>query len=300
MVLKSFAEMQEQLKAAPATKRLAVVNAVDEHTVEAVILAKKQRLVEPVLIGDQSAVIRVLNNFGVNKDEYMLIHANSPVEAAQTAVNLVREKKADSILKGAIQTRDLLKAVVNSQTGIKAQRLLSHVCLNAVPGYHKVLVTTDGAMVLQPSLEEKVLILENALLVLKRIGYTNPKVAVLESNEIVNPKQQDSIDAATIKEWNQAGEIKDCIVEGPISLDLALDKEACIAKGYHSEVGGDADILLCPNLTVANVLTKSLQTIGKAKSAGVIMGALAPIVLVSRASSTEEKLDSIILSLLVS
>ena len=300
MILKDFKQMQDLLKNVSTVKRLAVAHAVDEHTLEAVIEAKQKNLVHPILIGNIKMMHSVLEKLGENKNDYEFIATATPVESAQKAVEIVRLNQADSILKGAVQTRDLLKAVVSSESGIKAQKLLSHVCLNIMDSYHKTIVTTDGAMVLSPSLEEKVLILENALTVLQKLGYTNPKVGVLESNEVVNPKQQDSLDAVMIKEMNQKNDIKNCIIEGPISLDLAMDKDACEIKGYKSAVGGDADILLCPNITVANVLTKAMQTLAKAKSAGVIMGAKVPIVLVSRASSAEEKFNSIILSLLVS
>ena len=300
MILKSFEDMKNMLKDTPSKKKLAVVNAVDEHTVEAVILAKKQKLVSPLLIGDKNSIIKILNKFKEDPADYEIIQVDSPVAAAKKAVELVRNKGADSILKGAIQTSDFMRAVVSSESGIKAQKLLSHVCLNQVDNYHKIIFSTDGAMVLEPTFDEKLLILKNALFVLHKLGYEKPKVGVVESNEIINLKQKNSIEAAKIKDLYEKGEISGCIVEGPISIDLALDKEACRIKKYSSDVAGDVDLLLCQQITVANVIVKSFQTVGNGKVAGVVVGALAPIVLVSRASSTEEKFNSIILSLLVS
>jgi len=299
MPLKDFEEMRVILAQSASKKTLAVVYAMDHHTVEAAVLSKRRGVALPTLIGDHNKMIELLRHFNEEEAGYNLVQADDPVAAAQTAVDLVKKGEADCILKGAVQTGDLMRAVLSGKTGIRNQQVASHVCLLDLPDYHKILVTTDGAMNLSPNMEERIQILNNSLFVLKKLGYTNPKVGVLEANELVNNKVPTSQEAEMMKEMNRRGEIMGCIIEGPISFDLAVDRKACEAKGYKSEVGGDVDILLCPYFTVANAMTKALQTFGKARTSGVVIGAKVPIVLVSRASEAEEKYDSIVLAMLV-
>lgn len=167
--------------------------------------------------------------------------------------------------------------------------IMSHIAMQTVPRYHKMLVTTDGGMLPYPTLEQKKAIVNNAVSALRALGYDRPKVGILASVEEVNPKMPETVDGAALKEMNQKGEIKNCVVEGPISLDLALVKERAVAKGYESEVAGDADILVAPNVHAGNILGKALIEMAGGKMAGVILGAKAPVGLTSRASSTEEK-----------
>ncbi|MDR1920777.1 MAG: phosphate butyryltransferase [Candidatus Adiutrix sp.] len=300
MALKNFAEMRGRL-AGGTKKKMAVAGADDEHSVEAAVLAHKQGLAEPVLVGDGTKIREFLKKLGEQPSKYEIVEAAANKETAEATVVLAREKKVNCILKGGLQTGDLIRAVVNSSTGIKTQELLSHVTILEIPAYHKLLAVTDGAIVPAPDLNQKLMILDNALRVMHGLGYAEPKVGALESNEVVNPKIPSSAEAAAIKEMNRKGEIKDCLIEGPISLDLAVDPKACREKRYQSPVAGDVDLLLCPFITVANAMVKGIQTFGGGtKTAGVVVGASVPIILISRAASAEEKVNSISLAALVS
>lgn len=296
MVIKNFDELIEKVCSFENKKKVAVVAAHDEHTLEAVFKARENNIVDPILIGDKAEINEILNknNYFLN-DEYILDIKNES-DAAYKAVELVNTNKADFIMKGKIQTADLLKAVVDKEKGFRTDRLMSHFVIQEIPSYHKLLVTTDGGMVMYPGLEEKKQIIQNAVNALISIGYEKPKVAVLAAVEKVNPKMPEAIDAAELKKMNEAGEIQNCIIEGPISYDLAMNKESATIKGFNSPVAGDADILVTPNITAGNILGKCLIYSANSKMAGFIVGAKVPIVLTSRGSSSEEKYLSLVLS----
>lgn len=296
MVIKNFDELIKKVCSFENKKKVAVVAAHDEHTLEAVFKARENNIVDPILIGDKAEINDILskNNYFLN-DEYILDIKNES-DAAYKAVELVNTNKADFIMKGKIQTADLLKAVVDKEKGFRTDRLMSHFVIQEIPSYHKLLVTTDGGMVMYPGLEEKKQIIQNAVDTLISIGYEKPKVAVLAAVEKVNPKMPEAIDAAELKKMNEAGEIQNCIIEGPISYDLAMNKESATIKGFNSPVAGDADILVTPNITAGNILGKCLIYSANSKMAGFIVGAKVPIVLTSRGSSSEEKYLSLVLS----
>lgn len=296
MVFKSFSELIENVQSAESKKKVVVVSAQDEHTLEAVFRARKDNIVEPILIGDKAKIKEILEKLNVSLDEGAIIHVEDDAAAAVRAVELIRENKADFIMKGKIQTADLLRAVVNKETGLRTGSVMSHVVIHELPTYHKLLAVTDGGMMMYPNLDEKKQIIENAVNTLVAMGYDNPKVAVLAAVEKVNPKMPESVDAGLLKEMNLRGEIKNCIVEGPISYDLTMSKESAEIKGFDSPVTGDADILIVPNITAGNILGKSLVYSAGAKMAGFIVGAKVPIVLTSRGSTAEEKYLSLVLS----
>jgi phosphate butyryltransferase len=252
--------------------------------------------VEPILVGDKTKIMDILDRLHVGLSEEYIISAENDAEAASIAVQLINEGKADFIMKGKLQTADLLRAVVNKEKGIRTGSVMSHVAILEVPTYHKLIAITDGGMLLYPNLEEKKQIVENAVNTFLAMGYEKPKVAVLAAVETVNPKMPETVDADNLKKMNEHGELKNCIVEGPISYDLTMSKESAEIKGFESKVTGDADILIVPNITAGNILSKGLIYSGGAKMAGFIVGAKVPIVLTSRGSSTEEKYLSIVLS----
>ena len=198
-------------------------------------------------------------------------------------------------MKGLIGTASLLKAVLNKEAELRTNNLLSHVMIYDVPTYHKLLFLTDGGMVPYPELKDKIGIINNSVSVAKSLGIDTPKVAPICAVEVVNPSMQATIDASTLSTMNRRGQIKGCIIDGPLALDNAISKEAAKHKGIVSEVAGEADILLVPNIESGNFLGKSLTYFAKAESAGVIIGAKCPIVLVSRADSFKSKLYSIAL-----
>lgn len=296
MEYKSFDDLIKKVQNLGSKKKVAVVSAQDEHTLEAVFKAKKDNIVEPILIGNKKKIIEILSGLHESVLEESIINVESDSEAAEKAVELINENKADFIMKGKIQTADLLRAVVNKENGLRTGKVMSHIVIHEIPTYHKLLAVTDGGMMMYPSLDEKKQIIENAVSTFLALGYENPKVAVLAAVETVNPKMQESVDADMLKKLNIKGEIKNCIVEGPISYDLTMSKESASIKGFVSPVTGEADIIVVPNITVGNILGKSLVYSAGAKMAGFIVGAKVPIVLTSRGSTSEEKYLSLALS----
>lgn len=296
MEYKSFDDLIKKVQNLDSKKKVAVVSAQDEHTLEAVFKAKKNNIVEPILIGNKKKIIEILSRLHESVLEESIINVESDSEAAEKAVGLINENKADFIMKGKIQTADLLRAVVNKENGLRTGKVMSHIVIHEIPTYHKLLAVTDGGMMMYPSLDEKKQIIENAVSTFLALGYENPKVAVLAAVETVNPKMQESVDADMLKKLNIKGEIKNCIVEGPISYDLTMSKESASIKGFVSPVTGEADIIVVPNITVGNILGKSLVYSAGAKMAGFIVGAKVPIVLTSRGSTSEEKYLSLALS----
>ncbi|HLW10476.1 MAG TPA: bifunctional enoyl-CoA hydratase/phosphate acetyltransferase, partial [Fermentimonas sp.] len=215
------------------------------------------------------------------------------------AINLIRNGKADILMKGLIHTSELLKGVIDKQRGLPIAQLLSHVALFQSPYYHKVFCITDVAMNIAPDLETKVKILKNAVNLFHLLGIENPKVAIAAAVEKVNPKMEATVHAAKIKEMNKNGDIKGCIVDGPLAIDLAINREAAISKGVVSEVAGDCDIVIVPDIEAGNMVYKTLNFLGGAKSAAIITGASVPIVLTSRSDDDETKLHSIALASLL-
>jgi len=296
VIYNDFDQLIEKVKNFPTMKRVAVAAAEDKHTLEAVFKARSEGIVEPILVGNKERIKEIIKSMGESFQDENIHNANDVVESAELAVKLVNENKADFLMKGILETATLLKAVVNKETGLGTGKIMSHFVIQKIPSYHKMLVTTDGGMMMYPTLEQKKAILENAVDTLIAIGYDKPKVAILAAVEKVNPKMPETLDADALAKMNQNGEIKNCIVEGPLSFDIAIDKEIAQIKGFSSEVAGDADILIVPNITAGNILGKSLVVAAKAKMAGFIVGAKVPIVLTSRGSSSEEKYLSIVMS----
>lgn len=296
MELKNFRDLIEKVQKCESKKRVAVAAAQDGHTLEAVFRAAKDKLVEPVLVGNKEKIEEILKELDVDYDISSIISTESDKESAEKTVELINEGKADFIMKGKLQTADLLRAVVDKEKGLRTGRVMSHVAILEVPAYHKLIAVTDGGMMMYPNADEKKQILESAVDVFLAMGYECPKVAVLAAVETVNPKMPEAVDADILKKMNQSEEIKDCIVEGPISFDLTFSKESAEIKGYSSPVTGEADILLAPNITTGNIMSKALIEMAGATMAGMIVGAKVPIVLTSRGASSEEKYLSIVLS----
>ncbi|MGB4607064.1 MAG: bifunctional enoyl-CoA hydratase/phosphate acetyltransferase, partial [Sedimentibacter sp.] len=285
MELKNFKDLIKKVQKNDSIKRVAVAAAHDEHTLEAVFKAAGDKLVEPVLVGNKEKIEEILKKLNLKYEPANIINTESDKEAAEKTVELIHENKADFIMKGKLQTADLLKAVVDKEKGLRTGNVISHVAILEIPAYRKLIAVTDGGMVMYPNLDEKKQILENSVNVFLAMGYECPKVAVLCAVETVNPKMPETVDADTLKNMNRDGEIKDCMVEGPISLDLTFNKESAEIKGYSSPVTGDADILLVPNITTGNIMSKALIEMAGATMAGMVVGAKVPIVLTSRGAS---------------
>jgi len=294
-VIKNLSELIEAAKTGKKM-RLAVAAAEDADVLEAVIEAARQGLIEPILVGDLTAIQELANVQKLSLEGCELIASDSLEASAEIAVALVIQKKADFLMKGLIDTAILLKAVLDKEKGLRTTSQLSHVMVYEVPAYHKLIYLTDGGMNIEPDLEAKAKILLNAVAVAKALGNTEVKVACLAAKEKVNPKMPVTVDARALQERSEAGEFgSGVIVEGPLALDLAFSKEAAEVKRFESRIAGETDILLVPNIEVGNGIGKSLTYLAKAESAGVIMGAKVPVVLVSRADSYTAKLNSIAL-----
>lgn len=294
--LKNWGEVIGRLSSLSSPKRVVVAAAEDEHSLEAVARVAQDGLVRPLLVGRAEAVAGLAEKVGLTLGTNDIRNEPDHEKAAALAVSLVRAGEGDFLMKGALETGQLLKAVVDKEQGLGRGRLMSHIAFQEVPAYHKMLLTTDGGMVIYPDLDQKKQILENAVDMLLALGYEKPKAAVLAGVEKVNPKMPETVDGAALKEMNLKGEIKNCLVEGPISLDLALVKEKARLKNYESPVAGEADILLMPNLCTGNCVGKTLLELAGAKMAGLILGARAPIVVTSRGASAEEKYLSLVLA----
>ena len=293
MVYRTFAELVEKLKASPRAVRMAVAAAGDEHTVEAVLNARREGIVSPILVGDKALIDAALEKFGATVPEEDIYDVPDLAESAKFAVQLVREGKANLLMKGKLDTSVMLRPVVNKETGIGKGGVMSHFTAFEVPSYHKLLVPVDGGMVTYPTLEQKKSIIENTVGALRAMGYDQVKVGVLACVEKVNPKMPETVEADELKQMNLRGEITGCIVEGPISYDCAVSKEIADFKGFSSPVAGDVDVLVAPNIHAGNIMGKMLACTAGAKMAGFIVGAHVPIVLTSRGSSPLEKYNSI-------
>lgn len=276
--------------------KLAVVASHDEEVLEAVVESSKLGITDPILIGDKEKTIAIAKEKGLDISEYKIIDEKDLNMAAEIGVKMVSNGEANFIMKGLVDTSILLKAVLNKEWGLRTQSLLSHVMVYQIPSYNKLIYLTDGGMNLQPTLEDKVKIIENAVLVAKALGRDEVKVACLAAKEKVDPKMIATVDANELKIMYEEGKFsKGTIVDGPMALDLAVSSASAAIKGYKSLVSGDADILLVPNIEMGNGIGKSITYFAEGKSAGIVMGAKVPIVLVSRADDHETKLYSIAL-----
>ncbi|AOT68789.1 bifunctional enoyl-CoA hydratase/phosphate acetyltransferase [Geosporobacter ferrireducens] len=294
-MIKNFSQLLDTAKM-QKKMRLAVAAAQDEEVLVAVTNASELGIIEPVLVGDVEKIHEIAQEHHLSIDSFEMIDQKDLDEAARTAVALVSSGKADFVMKGILDTPILLKAVLDKEIGLRTDSQLSHVMVYQVPIYHKLLFLTDGGMNIAPTLEEKVKITKNAVQIAKAMGNERIKVACLAAKEKIDPKMPATIDAGQLKEMANEGEFgENVLVDGPLAFDLAVSKEAAEIKKIDSEVAGDTDILLVPTIEVGNGIGKALTYLACADSAGIIMGAKVPIVLVSRADTHEAKLNSIAL-----
>lgn len=279
---------------------VAIAAAEDYEVIEAVSEAVKRNLANFLLYGDKGKIESLMNE--VNADllsnpAIKIFHTIGIQHSAESAVRAVKLHEANVLMKGNVPTAVLLKAVLNKENGLRTGNVLSHVAVFEVDGFEQFIILTDAAMNIAPDLEQKVQITNNAVRIARKIGVELPKVAPICAVEVVNPSMQATLDAAALTLMNNRGQIKDCVIDGPLALDNAISSLAAEHKGIHSEVAGRADILLVPSIEVGNALYKSLVYFAKAKVGAVIAGAKAPIVLTSRADSAESKLYSLALAL---
>lgn len=298
MELKKLSDLLPYCQANIPVKRMAVIKAEDDHTLNAVFQAQDAGVIEPVLIGTGSVIRELAASLG-RKEMPKIVDITDSKEAAEKAIAMVHEGTVDYLMKGTLETKELMQVIVAKESGMRTGRLMSKIDFVENPGIPKLFALSDSALNPKPDLAAKKQIIENALEVLYTMGIKEPKVAVLAAAETLNPKLQESTDAAALKEMYDRGEFGPCMLEGPISIDLALDPEAVRVKKYESPVGGDADLVICPDLVSGNLMGKGMLLTG-AKAAGIIIGAKVPIVLMSRAAAIEEKFQSIILGAIAS
>ncbi|MFO7843279.1 MAG: bifunctional enoyl-CoA hydratase/phosphate acetyltransferase [Bacteroidales bacterium] len=278
------------------TRRLVVAAAADKPVLEAVKNAYKEQIIIPVLVGNKAQIEEIAKEIDFDLSSIDIYEEDDPAMASVKAVSLIREGKAEILMKGLVSTAPLLKAVLNKENGLRKGSTLSHFALIESPYYHKLIGVTDAAMNIAPEFKEKVNIVNNSVEVFHHLGINNPKVAIIGPLEVVNPKIESTTHAAMLTLMNKRGQIKGCTIDGPFAIDNAVSKEAAIHKGIDSEVAGDADILVAPDLNSGNILYKSLVFMGGSTSAAVIMGAKVPIVLTSRADTDKSKMMSIALA----
>ncbi|MBS4956336.1 MAG: phosphate butyryltransferase [Clostridium sp.] len=296
---KNFDDLLSKLKVAEK-KRLAVAVAQDEPVLEAVKAAKDRGIAEAILVGDKAKIEEVAIKIDMDLTDFEIIHEEDIKKAALKAIQLVSSGEADMVMKGLVDTATFLRSVLNKEVGLRTGKLMSHVSVFEIEGIDRLILLTDAAFNTYPDLKEKVQIINNSVMVAKACGIQNPKVAPVCAVEVVNPDMPATVDAALLSKMSDRGQIKGCIVDGPLALDNALSEEAAHHKGVTGSVAGKADILLLPNIDVANVMYKSLTYTASTKNGGILVGTSAPVILTSRADSFETKVNSIALAALVS
>lgn len=295
MVLKNLGDLNRLIPVGKK-KKLVLAASQDQHSLGAVLKAWKSEIIDLILVGDRLAIERICEESHYDIEGVTVIHEPDPDKATEKAVKMTSSGEADILMKGKIGTSTLLKGVLNKEWGLRTGNLLSHIAFFEVETYHKVIAVTDVAMNIAPKLQEKIAIVNNAVTCLNKLGYIMPKVAVLGAVEMVNENMEATLDAALLSKMNQRDQIRNCIIDGPLAFDNAISLESALHKGIRSEVAGDTDLLLMPDIEVGNVLYKSLVFFAKANVASIILGARVPIVLTSRSDSEKAKYDSILLA----
>jgi phosphate acetyltransferase len=270
----------------------AVCHPCGKEALEGALDAARIGLIDPILVGPEAKIRDVAANLNLDLGPYRLVDALHSHDAAAKAVALCRSGEAAALMKGSLHTDELMAAVVPSTTGLRTERRISHVFAMDVPTYPRPLFITDAAINIAPTLEDKVHILKNAIDLAHALNIAQPKVAILSAVETVNPKIPATLDAAALCKMADRGQIEGALLDGPLAFDNAVSKEAARIKGIESSVAGEADILLAPDLEAGNMLAKQLSYLGRADSAGIVLGARVPIILTSRADSAEARLAS--------
>ena len=294
-MLKKLSELHEMARK-HSRRRLALAAAHDAHAMGAVIHAHQNELVDGIFIGDEEKIEAIALEKSYDLSPFTIINEADNAKAAAIAVKMVKDGDADILMKGNLGTAVLLKAVLNKEYGLRTGEQISHLAVFELSAYHKLIALTDAAMNISPDFMEKVSITRNAVVYLQKLGISKPKVAMLSAVETVNQAMKSSMEASAIAKMGDRGQIKSCIIDGPLAFDNAVSKKSAELKGINSPVAGDADLLVPDDIDAANGLYKAFIYFAQAKCAAVILGAAAPIVLTSRADTDETKLNSIALA----
>lgn len=275
------------------TAVVAVAAAHDDAVIEAIVNARRENIAEPILVGHIDVIRKMLADCGEDPESYRMIETDADTESAAVAVALCAEGKADFLMKGILSTADMMRAVFKRDSGLRTGRLTSHCMIYQIPAYNKLLMMTDGGVNTFPDLEKKADILENGAMALRAMGYEKIYASCICGAETINPKVQSTLDAVELSNMKDRWAPYNMTVIGPVALDLAVSKEACRHKRFEAEGAGEADIILVPNYEVGNGTGKAISLFGNSRSAGFIMGARVPIVLVSRSDNADSKMASI-------
>ena len=276
----------------------AVVHPCEESALSGAVEAANLGIIVPILVGPHGKIAAVASAAGIDVSRFQIVDAPHSNASAAKAVELVRSAQAELLMKGSLHTDELMAAVVSREGGLRTNRRISHVFVMDVPTYHKVLIITDGAINIFPTLEDKAQICQNAVDLAISLSLKQPKVAILAAVETVTSKMPATIDAAALCKMAERRQITGAILDGPLAFDNAISKEAAQTKGIRSEVAGDPDILLAPDLEAGNMLAKQLSFLAKAESAGLVLGARVPIILTSRADSVRSRIASCAVAML--
>ncbi len=298
-MVKNFDDVIEKVKSG-RIRKVAVAVAQDEPVLEAVKAAKEQGIADAVLVGDEKAIKEVADKIGMDLSKFEVIHEPNDAKAALKAVELASKGEADMVMKGLVETANFLRAVLNKEVGLRTGKLMSHVAVFEIPNFDRLIFLTDAAFNMYPDLKAKIDILNNSVKVAHAVGVELPKVAPVCAVEVVNPDMPATVDASILSKMNDRGQIKGCIVDGPLALDNAISEEAAKHKKVGGPVAGKADIILLPNIETANVMYKTLTYTTNSRNGCILVGTSAPVILTSRADSFETKLYSIALAALVS
>lgn len=301
MKIEKIGDIYEVLKGDARKKRLVVAHAHDSHSIEAVYLAVKAGLVEGILVGDTEIIHNICQEKGYDVACFRIVHETGDVQGAETAVAMVRNGEAEVIMKGLVSTDKYMRAILNKEKGlVPPNAILSHITVMQCPMYHKLLILSDVAVIPAPDLKQKTAMIKYVAHTAKALGIGLPKIALITPTEQVLPKVPSTIDAAILAKMGACGQIPGVMLDGPMALDVAIDKEAAEIKKIHSPVAGEADGLIFPNLEAGNVFYKANTKLGGSRQGAVLMGARVPSILSSRGDSVETKLNSIALAALLS
>lgn len=293
-MIKNFDELYKFVKDR-GPKTLIVASAGEYEIIESCKEAKEMGWIKPILVGNKERIMEARKNLDIQDME--IIDISPEEKAVQASVKMLSSGKGDILLKGMVSTSVFLREILNKEYGLRTGKILSHIAILDIPTREKLLFITDGGMNIKPDLKTKIDIIKNACGVAKCLGISKPKVGLLSAIELVNPDMPETIESAEISKMGERGEFGECEIDGPLAMDLLLDKNACKKKRVKSPVCGDVDIIIAPEIVTGNAVAKSLIYLAKAKAAGTIIGTSKPVVMLSRADDKETKMNSIALGL---
>jgi phosphate butyryltransferase len=296
--MKNFKELRD-FAVRQGRKDCIVVKAEDETVLEGVRRAQELDIINPILIGHKNEIVASAEKGGLDLQDIEIIDIADEKEAIKKGVSIV-QVKGDFLMKGLLSTSSFLKGILDKDFGLRTGKILSHIAVLEMPGYHKLLFMSDGGMNPKLDLKVRLDIIANGIHLLRSLGISRPKIGLIAASETVNPDMPETTDAQAIVNMHKKGDIRDAVIEGPFGFDVAVSREAAEHKKIKSEIAGDVDFILMPNISAANIWAKGLMYFAGAKGAGIVAGAQRPVVMLSRADDSEAKLNSIALGVAVS